>query len=253
MIIIQLYHNLTIHHRASGILTAHEYYATLIAGFAHDVGHPGSNNVFEINSGSNLAIRYNDESVLENFHCSLLFQVMQDPTRDMLGSMDRAERAHLRKLMVSAILSTDMAKHNAMVAQLKLTHKESETEKFIFDAHDEEKDADVFARKERMVQVVVHSCDLAHATFPWDVHRRFCENIEREFNAQVEAEEKAGMPVQEWMREKTNIQDFAKGQEGFMRYVAAPLWVTVNEVLGAEALSVNVNSNIERWAKMAKE
>ena len=40
----------------------------LIASLIHDFKHFGVNNMFLINSQQKLAIRYNDKSVLENYH-----------------------------------------------------------------------------------------------------------------------------------------------------------------------------------------
>lgn len=47
--------------------------AFLYAALMHDVDHTGRNNMFEINSASKLAIRYNDDSVLENHHSARAF------------------------------------------------------------------------------------------------------------------------------------------------------------------------------------
>ena len=48
----------------------------IIAPACHDVGHPGLNNVYMINTGHKHAITYNDRSVLENYHAALTFQLM---------------------------------------------------------------------------------------------------------------------------------------------------------------------------------
>ena len=37
----------------------------MISSLCHDVGHTGKTNLYEINSLSDLAIRYHDKSVLE--------------------------------------------------------------------------------------------------------------------------------------------------------------------------------------------
>lgn len=42
----------------------------------HDVDHPGNNNDYEKNSKSNLALLYNDISILENHHASVAFRML---------------------------------------------------------------------------------------------------------------------------------------------------------------------------------
>ncbi len=51
-------------------LDSHEQNILMISSLAHDIGHTGKTNAFEISSYSNLAVCYNDESVLENYHAS---------------------------------------------------------------------------------------------------------------------------------------------------------------------------------------
>jgi len=47
------------------ILNSLTKFTLIISGLMHDVGHTGRTNIFEINSLSELAIRYHDKSVLE--------------------------------------------------------------------------------------------------------------------------------------------------------------------------------------------
>lgn len=49
----------------SHLLTEFVKFALILSGLCHDVSHSGRTNIFEINSLSNLAIRYHDRSVLE--------------------------------------------------------------------------------------------------------------------------------------------------------------------------------------------
>ena len=47
-----------------------------IAAGMHDLGHPGYTNNFLINTKNDLAIRYNDQSVLESYHVSEGFNII---------------------------------------------------------------------------------------------------------------------------------------------------------------------------------
>lgn len=51
-------------------LSSLECLALLTAALCHDVQHPGLNNVYHVSSHSPLAVLYNDDAVLENFHVS---------------------------------------------------------------------------------------------------------------------------------------------------------------------------------------
>ena len=85
--------------------------ALMIGSLCHDLQHPGTNNTYQINSKSELAIRYNDISVLESFHCSMAFQLLENPNCLILKSLTSAQYKEFRKTMISAILKTDMALH----------------------------------------------------------------------------------------------------------------------------------------------
>jgi len=62
-------------------LTDLEMAVLLISGFVHDTDHPGYNNLYLVNTRDNLALRYNDKSVLENHHIAIAFDTMlQDPS-----------------------------------------------------------------------------------------------------------------------------------------------------------------------------
>lgn len=51
--------------------------AMIIGGAIHDHEHPGFNNVYLVEFGDELAIRYNDQSVLESHHVASSFKLMK--------------------------------------------------------------------------------------------------------------------------------------------------------------------------------
>lgn len=63
--------------RPNDLLRDSDVFALLLASIGHDVGHPGVNNDFLIQSQTPLAQLYNDKSVLESFHVMTLFNLMQ--------------------------------------------------------------------------------------------------------------------------------------------------------------------------------
>ena len=55
-----------------------DFAAMIIGGACHDVGHFGVNNIYLVEAKHEIAIRYNDVSVLENYHVATAFAYMQD-------------------------------------------------------------------------------------------------------------------------------------------------------------------------------
>ena len=94
-------------------------FSFIIAGAAHDVEHPGFNNLFLIESKDQIALTYNDQAVLENHHAATLFSILNQPNFNILSNFPKEDFKRVRKLMVSAILATDMAQHFKKASQFK--------------------------------------------------------------------------------------------------------------------------------------
>ncbi|RLN95120.1 hypothetical protein BBJ28_00000104 [Nothophytophthora sp. Chile5] len=86
--------------------------ACLVAALGHDVDHPGHTNAFEVVSGSQLALLYSDESVLEHHHAYTTFRLIaKEKNANILQNLTPADYRHVRKMVITAILGTDMANH----------------------------------------------------------------------------------------------------------------------------------------------
>lgn len=58
------------------MISPHEVLIMLVSAFCHDLDHPGYNNVYQVNARTELAIRYNDISPLENHHAAVAFDIL---------------------------------------------------------------------------------------------------------------------------------------------------------------------------------
>jgi hypothetical protein len=96
-----------------------EQFALLIASISHDVGHPGVNNGFLSETYHELALQYNDQSPLENMHCSKLYGIVQQSEANVFARLTRDQYKEVRKHCIDGILHTDMMCHNAMVKELQ--------------------------------------------------------------------------------------------------------------------------------------
>ena len=70
--------------------------AVCLAGLVHDLGHTGHNNAFHVASGSDLAILYSDQSVLEMHHLASAFQILKDKECDVLASLSDEAKKEVR-------------------------------------------------------------------------------------------------------------------------------------------------------------
>ena len=70
-------------------------------------------------AGSELALMYNDESVLENHHLAVAFKLLQEDNCDIIANLSKKQRQTLRKMVIDMVLATDMSKHMSLLADLK--------------------------------------------------------------------------------------------------------------------------------------
>jgi hypothetical protein len=91
-----------------------------VACFGHDVAHPALTNRYLISNRDKLAIKYNDYSVLENMHASLTLKLLSRPECDFLSNLSADENFVIRSIIISMILTTDMAKHFEIYGKFRL-------------------------------------------------------------------------------------------------------------------------------------
>lgn len=88
-----------------------DIFALLLSALCHDVDHTGRTNAFEASSYSNLAVKYNDEAILENHHSATTFKIMMEEDFNILSNFTAENFKYIRKIIISNILHTDMKKH----------------------------------------------------------------------------------------------------------------------------------------------
>lgn len=64
---------------------------------AHDVDHPGNNNIFESKTKSKLATLYNDQAILENHHAATFFFLIEDESCAIFDKLSGDDFNKMRK------------------------------------------------------------------------------------------------------------------------------------------------------------
>ncbi len=191
------------------ILRGLDKYNLLLAAIAHDVGHPGTNNSFGINTKSDIAITYNDISILENYHAATMFKLTFSPESAVFSGLSPERYVKVRKTIVEAILGTDMVRH-------------SEHVKWITSQQGVMANADPETCT-KYLSCVLHCADVGNPTLPWRVASRYSVACAEEFKSQVAQERELGIPITSFM----DISDepaLAKLNLGFIDYVVSPIW-----------------------------
>ena len=63
-----------------------------------------STSTLHSQTGSELALMYNDESVLENHHLAVAFKLLTAKDRDIFVSLNKKQRQTLRKMTIDMVI-----------------------------------------------------------------------------------------------------------------------------------------------------
>ena len=78
----------------------------LAAAICHDLDHPGYNNAYQINARTELALRYNDISPLENHHCAVAFEILESKDCNIFQNLSKEQFRKLREGMIRSARQT---------------------------------------------------------------------------------------------------------------------------------------------------
>lgn len=201
--------------RESAHISSLESYSLLVAALAHDLEHPGVNNAFLVKSKHHLALRYNDIAVLENKHASTLFELISNrPDINVLQDMDESSWVEARKLIIHAIIHTDMAKHFSMVSRMEMRDDGS----FSMGSEDDR----LF-----LSAIILHAADISNPARTIDIAREWASRVLKEFFSQGDLEKLQGHSISPMCdREDTSLE---QTQKNFIEFVVRPLYKAMSD------------------------
>mmetsp|Transcript_150637 Transcript_150637/g.419914 ORF Transcript_150637/g.419914 Transcript_150637/m.419914 type:complete len:519 (+) Transcript_150637:179-1735(+) len=238
----------------------------IVAGAVHDVGHPGTNNLFQSKTMSPMAIRYNDKSILENMHVSKSFEIMQSDGAcnwfEMLPQAFKPKEAaedipavnlqqYVRKGLVEMVLATDMAKHAKTVQDLKIFVEEY-SESVAASEGDEQKH-EALEQKLLLLDTVLHASDISNPAKPWPIMLKWTKRVLEEFWAQGDEEKRLGLPLSPLCDRETEQRAVPKGQIGFVNFVILPLFTPLAQLIPQAQEAVDhLSKNKAFWEEQDK-
>jgi len=221
----------TLHRLLEGTQLVHwfsdlELFSMLFAAAIHDLEHTGTNNQFHINSKSELALLYNDRSVLENHHISAAFRLMRHPERNIVQNLDDCQYRDFRSNVIAMVLSTDMANHFEKVEVIKATiRKPNDYWRSVLVQNTEEYPRTM--EKIRIMELILHCADISNCVKPWEIHTKFTGTLLEEFFKQGDLERDMGLEISPLCDRRTiNIP---QSQIGFITYIIEPTFALLSE------------------------
>lgn len=179
---------------------------TIVSALGHDVKHPGQSNSTHVSSLSDFALLYNDQSVLENMHCSVVFNILLlnhcNFTKKLLPNHFRI----FRKQVIEMILGTDpqyffeaSGKMKAMVDKYMQFFTEGEA---------------------LFVQSYALKCaDVGHYAKDWDLYEKWTERIKVEFIKSFDDDQSHTNILH------TSIADFDNDNKKIITSIVLPLYI----------------------------
>lgn len=220
--------------------------AFVFAGLMHDIDHTGKNNLFEINAWSKLAIRYNDNSVLENHHAARTFRILEEREFNIFEKMHQDDYPMFRKYIIQSILSTDIKKHFTELPEFKQRLDSGD-----FSPYEDKENIKDFLL---MIGVLLHCCDLYTPALPWNASVMWNMRLNKEFRAQSEEESSMNIPLTPFLVGLESKQKLANSEKYFITQIVTPLWLEVDRFLqGAVKVRLkNIDDNIQHWKRVSE-
>ncbi|CDO77061.1 hypothetical protein BN946_scf184473.g5 [Trametes cinnabarina] len=206
-------------------LKAEDLFALCIAAVGHDVGHPGLTNAFMKNAKTPLAVVYDDKSVLEQMHYSLIMQIMRHHNLGFL--LDRPGSGPLfRKLLLGTVLATDMGVHFDFMNEFRHLLRGANFPDL--------------KRRILVCQALIKCADISNPSRPYLVSQHWATALESEWSSQLLLEKHLQLPPS--VKPSDSRVGEANGQIWFNQTFARPLFELVAEGIPCESPLIELSS-----------
>ncbi|XP_056611515.1 dual specificity calcium/calmodulin-dependent 3',5'-cyclic nucleotide phosphodiesterase 1A isoform X2 [Triplophysa dalaica] len=201
--VTQTAHYLMLHTGVMHWLTELEILAMVFAAAIHDFEHTGTTNNFHIQTRSEVAVLYNDRSVLENHHVSAAYRLMQEDEMNILVNLSKDDWRELRTLVIEMVMSTDMSCHFQQIKTMRNSLQQPEG-----------------IDKAKAMSLMLHAADISHPAKGWKLHYRWTQALMEEFFRQGDKEAELGLPFSPLCDRKATM--IAQSQIGFIDFIVEP-------------------------------
>jgi len=260
-----------------------ERFTAVLAALVHDLSHTGHNNAFHVATQSELAIRYNDQSVLEMHHLASAFTLLGSQDCALLAHLPPELRKEVRATAVGMVLATDLAVNFPTINAFKAMLTERSQLGCEGDKGDEpsstatlpptrtrrasgvpllpggdgesaavppplfSSSSETVSPAERLLilKMLIKVADIGNVSKGREYCLAWTDRIVQEFFDQGDLERKLGMPVTPML--DRNLACIPKQQIGFYNFVVKPMFEALDLLVSMEEPLANLETMHEHW------
>lgn len=208
-----------------------DYLYLLLSALGHDVCHPGVGNAYLVASKHDLALQYNDQSVLENHHAAATLSMIR-----FSGLLPDADFTYLKEVVSSTILSTDFDQHHEVCSsfqRIKLNYNKSKK-----------------SSRLSFMNYLLHCADLSHEALEFSLSSIWALKMIQELNQQAACEELLCVSLTDTIQLGKNITNIKKHQSLLLTNTVMPLFTTLCElVANCKDYEEAVKDNKVKWER----
>ncbi|KAJ4457649.1 putative 3'; 5'-cyclic-nucleotide phosphodiesterase regA [Paratrimastix pyriformis] len=211
-----------------------EVLGLLLAAVGHDAGHGGTNNEFEVSTGTALAARYGGSSVLEQHHLERTLEALQ--ATQLIGHLEAPTQELVRAAIREAILATDMARHFELIRNAE----------YLGDVFDRPLAESSPLQRRLLISLLIKAADVSNPTRPFPQALDSAVRCLAEFTAQGDREKTLGLKVPP-LRDRALLEP-VKAQLDFIAFIVKPLFVIMSRSFPVFLLCLRtLNHNVRNY------
>lgn len=197
----------------------------VIAALGHDANHPGLDNFYQIISASDLALKYNDKSVLENMHCAEIFKLLSVKENNFLKDLENRDVTYMRKNIIELVLGTDFSTYFEAIGELSVLLENTSFKDFNL------------KNKMLILSIGLKCADIGHTAKETDLYIEWSRLITKEYQKQDHMEKSLNIEVSPII-----LQNYSN----FLINLALPIYIVWNTYLKDEISDCvsNINKNL---------
>jgi len=212
----------------------------MLSALIHDLGHPGTNNQWEVQTDSSLARRYENNSVLEHNSFDQTMRLVEDPACNFFAGLPPAQVQAWWAIVEELVLATDFALHREFLDGFTeyLSHNPMDFS-----------DPKCLSWVSR---ALIKCADIANTAKPFAEAKAWGQRVMLEFWSQGVQEKERKLPVGP-LNDPEKVKMNA-AQAGFIKFAALELFEIVSKIEPEMTLMVeNLQTNLAYYEEMAQQ